>query len=88
VKILYPSDYLPTTNPSQSEVIDKFVRGLETALEVSRDHISLAEEWKKDCPDGPQHPDIVEYLELVMPKPFVMVTFSNSSSGWRYSFLP
>jgi hypothetical protein len=65
VNILYPSDYLPTTNKSQSQVIENFVNGLESTLQVSRINISLADEWKKDCPDGPQHPDIAEYLKLV-----------------------
>lgn len=66
VKILYPQDYLPTPNVAQSSLIDKFVKGLKLALQVSREEISLAELWKRDCPDGPDHADISEYLKLVI----------------------
>ncbi|KAJ9493640.1 hypothetical protein H2202_010884 [Exophiala xenobiotica] len=64
VKILYPKDYLPTPNAAQSILSDKFVKGLESALQVKREEISLAELWKRDCPDGPDHADIAEYLKL------------------------
>lgn len=62
---MYPQDYLPTVNQLQSKLIEIFVKGLEEAFEVKREVISLAEEWEKDCPDGPENPDIAEYLRLV-----------------------
>jgi hypothetical protein len=66
VRILYPSDYLPTPNAVQSALIDKFVEILESALQVStRTKISLLELWKEQCPDGPKNADIAEYLKLV-----------------------
>lgn len=65
VKLLYPSDYLPTPNPAQTRLIDKFATGLESALQISRTNMSLAELWKRDCPDGAEHGDIAEYLETV-----------------------
>ncbi len=65
VEILYPTDYLPTSNPAQSEVIENFISGLECALQVSRTTVSLAQLWKKDCPDGTEHDDIAAYLETV-----------------------
>ncbi|KAJ5471030.1 amidase [Penicillium desertorum] len=64
VRILYPRDYLPTKNEAQSRLIDTFVGGLETEFGVKRQEVSLAELWKHDCPDGPDHEDIAEYLEL------------------------
>lgn len=67
MKICYPSDYLPTPNEAQTRLIDKFVAGLESALGVTRTHISLAQLWKQDCPDGPRHADIEKYLETVCP---------------------
>lgn len=70
VKILYPSDYLPTLNETQTQVIDKFVTGLESALGVKRTPISLAELWKRDVPDGPENSDIAEYLETAGIYPF------------------
>ncbi|PSN64375.1 hypothetical protein BS50DRAFT_590198 [Corynespora cassiicola Philippines] len=63
VKILYPSNYLPTTNEAQTRLIDAFVSGLEAALQIERTAISLAELWAKDCPDGPVHGDISVYLD-------------------------
>lgn len=65
VNILYPLDYLPTPNAAQSRLIDKFVEALESALQVCKEEISLAGLWKEDCPDGPEHADIAEYLKLV-----------------------
>ncbi|KAK5282570.1 hypothetical protein LTR20_003380 [Exophiala xenobiotica] len=70
VKILYPKDYLPTPNAAQSILSDKFVKGLESALQVKREEISLAELWKRDCPDGPDHADIAEYLKLAGGYPY------------------
>jgi hypothetical protein len=65
VKILYPSDYLPTPNAVQSALIDKLVESLESALQVTRTKISLAELWKEQRPDGPNNADIAKYLKLV-----------------------
>ncbi|OQD66177.1 hypothetical protein PENPOL_c005G02364 [Penicillium polonicum] len=70
LKILYPSDYLPTPNPAQTQVIDKFVSGLESALGINRTGISLADLWEKHCPDGEQHKDIATYLEFAGIYPF------------------
>jgi hypothetical protein len=39
-------------------LINKFVAGLETAFGVKKTNVSLAELWKKDCPDGVEHSDI------------------------------
>ncbi|EEQ86219.2 amidase [Blastomyces dermatitidis ER-3] len=70
VRILYPHDYLPTTNAEQSLLIDRFIQGLESALGVKREEISLAEEWKRDCPDGKDNDDIAEYLKLAGGYPY------------------
>ncbi|KAM7205138.1 amidase [Naviculisporaceae sp. PSN 640] len=79
VKILYPSDYLPTPNAAQTELIDKFVSGLEQALSVRKTEISLAEQWKKDTPDGPEHGDIAVYLEKAGIYPFYHDQYYNSA---------
>lgn len=65
VNIVYLLDYLPTPNAAQFRLIDKFVEALESALQVSKEEISLAGLWKEDCPDGPEHADLAEYLKLV-----------------------
>jgi hypothetical protein len=65
VQIFYPLDYLPTVNPRQSQLIETFVQGLEKALNVKRTEVSLARKWEAECPAGPQHSDIAEYLYLV-----------------------
>ncbi|KAI1058905.1 hypothetical protein LB507_004038 [Fusarium sp. FIESC RH6] len=70
VKILYPTDYLPTPNEAQTSVIHEFVIGLEKAFGVERTKISLADEWAKDLPDGEDNADLAEYLELVGPYPY------------------
>ncbi|KAJ6178047.1 amidase [Penicillium mononematosum] len=70
VRILYHRDYLPTKNEAQSRLIDTFVNGLETAFGVTRQEVSLAELWKHDCPDGPDHDDIAGYLELAGGYPY------------------
>lgn len=58
--------YLPTENAAQSHLINRVVDGLESYyFDVSRTKISLAEMWEQDCPDGPEHVDFKEYLELV-----------------------
>ena len=65
VKILFPLDYLPTSNSKQSALIEKLVVGLESALHTKRIKISLASLWKEDCPDGKEHDNVVDYLETV-----------------------
>lgn len=72
MKILYPLDYLPTPNAEQTGLIEKFVRGLEGSLGVSRTEISLAELWKQNLPGGSEHSDIVEYLHLVRRNAFIL----------------
>ncbi|CRL26358.1 unnamed protein product [Penicillium camemberti] len=79
IKILYPSDYLPTPNPAQTQVIDKFVSGLESALGINRTDISLADLWEKHCPDGEQHKDIATYLEFAGIYPFYHDQYHNSA---------
>lgn len=58
-------DYLPTPNAAQTRLIETFVESFESALQTKRIEISLAELWKGDSPDGPEHNDIAEYLRLV-----------------------
>ncbi|KAK7418468.1 hypothetical protein QQX98_003960 [Neonectria punicea] len=70
IKILYPHDYLPTPNADQTRVIDQFVSGLETALNVKRTGISIAQRWKEDAPDGQEHNDIAKYLDTAGIYPF------------------
>lgn len=65
IEILYPSDYLPTPNAAQTDRIEKFTLGLESALQTTRKVMSIAEQWKSDCPDGEEHSDIAAYLETV-----------------------
>lgn len=60
-------------NPAQTALIDKYVESLEAALQVTRTHISLADLWKEQCPDGPENADIAEYLKLVRSRTFNLV---------------
>jgi hypothetical protein len=64
-KLLYPLDYLPTVNHAQTQLLISFIEGLERTLNIKRTEISLAEKWKADLPDGPEHKDLEEYLKLV-----------------------
>ncbi|KAM0430141.1 hypothetical protein ACHAPT_006149 [Fusarium lateritium] len=70
VKILYPRDYLPTSNAEQTRVIDQFVSGLESALGVKRTEISITQRWEEDAPDGKEHDDIAKYLDTAGIYPF------------------
>ncbi|RDW93964.1 uncharacterized protein DSM5745_01286 [Aspergillus mulundensis] len=79
VQILYPSNYLPTPNAAQTAVINKFVKGLESAISVKRTGFSLVEQWKKDLPDSKQHADIVPYLEKAGIYPFYHDQYRNSA---------
>ncbi|RHZ68074.1 hypothetical protein CDV55_107783 [Aspergillus turcosus] len=79
IRILYPSDYLPTPNLDQTRVIDNFVSGLESALGVKRTNISLADIWRGDCPDGKEHDDIAKYLETAGIYPFYHDQYHNSA---------
>ncbi|KAL8682696.1 MAG: hypothetical protein Q9186_001292 [Xanthomendoza sp. 1 TL-2023] len=67
---------------TQTRLIDKFVEGLESALHVTRTEISLAECWKKDCPDGPEHTDIAEYLRLAGGYPYYRDSYDDLA-GFR-----
>lgn len=62
---MYPLDYLPTINKAQTAIIDTFIAGLESALQVKRTEISLAQCWEEDMPDGPTHSNIEKYLLTV-----------------------
>ncbi|KAH6974099.1 amidase signature domain-containing protein [Ilyonectria sp. MPI-CAGE-AT-0026] len=62
-RILYPLDYLPTSNAPQMRLIDSFVEDLEHVLGTKRTPISLAELWKKSPPDSVVDKDLSEYLK-------------------------
>ncbi|KAI4697625.1 uncharacterized protein J4E84_000757 [Alternaria hordeiaustralica] len=49
---------------AQSSLIDNFVTGLEYALGTTRTIISLADQWRLECPDGNDNADLAEYLRL------------------------
>ncbi|KAJ8125793.1 hypothetical protein O1611_g7845 [Lasiodiplodia mahajangana] len=78
--ILYPADYLPTSNDDQSLVIDEFITALETSLQVKRTPVSIAKLWGEDLPDGPQHADVSKYLETAGCHPFFHDTYEATSS--------
>ncbi|OAA70229.1 amidase [Cordyceps fumosorosea ARSEF 2679] len=80
VEILYPTDYLPTLNPEQTQRIERFVSGLESTLQISRRNISLADMWKQDCPDGNKHDDIAKYLETKYGRP----AFVHRALHWQW----
>ncbi|MCJ1248407.1 hypothetical protein MMC30_005624 [Trapelia coarctata] len=63
-KILYPLDYLPTSNKAQMRIIDGFVENLESVLGVSKTELRLKDVWAKAPPDGADK-DMSEYLEKV-----------------------
>ena len=62
---MYPTDYLPTVNNAQTQLLNKFVEGLERTLNTKRTEISLANTWSSDRPDGPGNQDLAKYLKLV-----------------------
>lgn len=62
-KILYPLDYLPTSNAAQMKLIDSFVEDLEHVRGTKRTPISLAELWQKSPPDSMVDKDLSEYLK-------------------------
>ncbi|KAK3314287.1 amidase signature domain-containing protein [Apodospora peruviana] len=78
VRQLYPADYLPTSNPAQTSLIDSFVKGLESALQVTRIEIPF-ELWKTDQPDGAEHRDIAKYLDHAGIYPFYRDQYHNSA---------
>ncbi|KAF2438444.1 amidase [Karstenula rhodostoma CBS 690.94] len=77
VKVLYPLEYLPTSNPGQSELLEKLVCGLESAVDTRRTEISLARLWKTDCPDGKEHENIEKYLGTAGIYPFYYDQYHN-----------
>ncbi|KAF2653457.1 amidase [Lophiostoma macrostomum CBS 122681] len=77
VEILYPVDFLPTSNPAQSHLIEKFVTGLELALQTKRTKICLAQLWKEDRPDGEEHDGIAKYLDTAGIYPFYYDQYHN-----------
>ncbi|KAK7408490.1 hypothetical protein QQX98_009357 [Neonectria punicea] len=62
-RILYPLDYLPTTNKAQMKFIDSFVEDLEDMLGTKRSIISLAELWRESSPESVTEKDLSEYLK-------------------------
>ena len=86
-KLYYPTDYLPTINSAQTELIDKFVEGLEQVIGKTRTEISLADEWEKDLPDGAEHRDLPKYLELVISDCEAISLLLTFMLGWLLSVL-
>ncbi|TGO51362.1 hypothetical protein BOTNAR_0359g00120 [Botryotinia narcissicola] len=68
--ILYPLDYLPTSNKAQMDFIDSFVRDLEGFLGVRKTEISLAEMWRNSSPKSAENIELSDYLETAGTLPY------------------
>ncbi len=50
-RIVYPLDYMSDLDPVQKQLIDDFVKDLESLLGVKKTEISFAERWTKSVPE-------------------------------------
>ncbi|OJJ41891.1 hypothetical protein ASPWEDRAFT_35510 [Aspergillus wentii DTO 134E9] len=51
-RVLYPKDFLPTNNQEQLKILDTFAERLSLALGSELEHMSIAEAWAEDSPEG------------------------------------
>lgn len=49
-RIIYPKDFFPLPDPGHQELMESFIRRLETHLDVQRVQVSLAQLWEEQPP--------------------------------------
>lgn len=64
-KLIYPLDFLPTSNPLQMKIIETFVKDLEASTGVKRTEISIARTWAAKPPTEAAKESIEDYLREV-----------------------
>ncbi|KAF2189236.1 amidase signature enzyme, partial [Zopfia rhizophila CBS 207.26] len=60
--ILYPLDFLPTSNSVQMDAIDSLVADLESVLNIKKTEISIANTWQESAPNEADSDNLHEWL--------------------------
>ena len=68
-KILYPTEFFPTENQLQQNMLDRFVTTLEDYLGVKRIVFSLKEKWIENTPEAAMGQPLEEFLREVFLLP-------------------
>ncbi|TAQ90704.1 hypothetical protein B7494_g990 [Chlorociboria aeruginascens] len=63
--IIYPTDYLPVSNPHQQKIIDDFITDLEASLDLKHTKISFRKLWDQFPPDGAKGLGLNEFMKNV-----------------------
>jgi hypothetical protein len=66
--IIYPSDYLPTNNLVQQEIIDQFIRELEASLGLKHTKLSFQKLWDERPPEAARGQGLENFMENVRPR--------------------
>lgn len=86
-RIVWLKDFLPTSNPAQMKVIEKFTRDLESTLGVKRTEISLSETWSSMPPAAAGSETLDEFLDEVSCSRYPSICYViPSQAGWAPVF--
>lgn len=82
--ILYPLDYLPTSNDAQMHLIDALVENVECVLGVKETPLVLKDRWAK-APGAES--DMSEYLKMVCCAKVLIEIVAYIVTGWVATLL-
>lgn len=90
LKLIYPTDWLPTKDSEQMAMIDEFVDIVEKSLGVTRTEISLSKEWALTAPRGSASHTNRGLFENGKLKPQSIADFAltNSKTGLWVNMYP
>lgn len=66
--IIYPSDYLPTNNLAQQEIIDQFIQELEASLGLKHTKLSFQKLWDERPPEAARGQSLEQFMKNVRPR--------------------
>ncbi|KAI9834946.1 MAG: hypothetical protein M1819_002669 [Sarea resinae] len=75
--LIYPLDYLPTSNPEQMKLLDSFVGDLETTIGTEASKISIREYWNTNGPEEAGGKTIDEFFDEVATQTFLFDFYHN-----------
>lgn len=68
--ILYPTDFFPSQDETQQQIVESFISTLENFLGVKKTDFSLADRWTESPPPEAEGRTLAEYMIRAGYNPF------------------
>ncbi|KAL8934633.1 MAG: hypothetical protein Q9216_005808 [Gyalolechia sp. 2 TL-2023] len=83
-RIIYNTDWFPTSDVGQQKMTDQFIQALEAAIGTTHTKMSFSDEWARSAPDGPSEKPLKDYLAKAKGQPEAIVVVPLGRPGANY----